>query len=209
VESPKSTHSLPAWLPEAGVAYEWALSGSTLRQPSRSPPHHYEEVCMLFQVPTEKDMSAMANQTGGVQIIKPLQLNDHTPQTSGLLRLAALTHDFVGAEKLGAGVMLLEPNTVSAVHHHGAQETVVYVAEGQGKIRWGRRLEHEVDLQAGDFLFIPPLLPHQEINPSSQPGYWVVVRSGREPVVVNLTKALHGEEYVAEALNENEYSHTI
>ncbi len=71
-----------------------------------------------------------------------------------------LTHDLVGAEKLGAGVMLLEPSTMSAVHHHGPQETVAYVAEGQGKIRWGSRLEQGADLEAGDFLFIPLFLPH-------------------------------------------------
>jgi uncharacterized RmlC-like cupin family protein len=90
--------------------------------------------------------------------------------------------------------MLADPDTASAVHHHGPLETVVYVLAGQGRVRWGKRLEHEADLEAGDFLFIPPYVPHQEINPSpEQPTQWVVVRSGREAVVVNLTKALDGE----------------
>src|SRR5947209_18369861 len=145
---------------------------------------------MFFQVPFRRSMSAIACPAAAVQIVKPLQLDGHVPQTSGLQRLAALTPDLVGAEKLGAGVMLLEPCTVSAVHHHGPQETVVYVAEGQGRIRWGSRLEQEADFEAGDFLFIPPFLPHQEINPSPLPAYWVVVRSGREPIVVNLANAL-------------------
>ena len=57
--------------------------------------------------------------------------------------------------------------------------------------------EHESDLEPGDFVFIPPYMPHQEINPSpDQPTEWVVVRSGPEAVVVNLTKAGNGE-YIA------------
>jgi uncharacterized RmlC-like cupin family protein len=94
--------------------------------------------------------------------------------------------------------MLAEPGSASSVHHHGPLETVVYVVSGQSKVRWGSRLEHEAELETGDFLFIPPYMPHQEINPSpEQATMWVVVRNGEETIVVNLTRALNGE-YVAE-----------
>jgi uncharacterized RmlC-like cupin family protein len=80
------------------------------------------------------------------------------------------------------------------VHHHGPLETVVYVAEGKSQLRWGRRLEYKSDLEAGDFLYIPPYLPHQEINPSpDHPALWIVVRSAPEPVVVELTPGADGE----------------
>jgi uncharacterized RmlC-like cupin family protein len=80
------------------------------------------------------------------------------------------------------------------VHHHGPLETVVYVLSGRSRVRWGARLEHEADLEAGDFLLIPPYLPHQEINPSpDQATQWVVVRSGTEAVVVNLRRSPDGE----------------
>jgi uncharacterized RmlC-like cupin family protein len=96
-----------------------------------------------------------------------------------------------------AGVMIADPDTSSSVHHHGPLETVVYVLSGTSKIRWGDRLDHEVDLEAGDFLLIPPHVVHQEINPSpNEPTKWIVVRNGPEAVVVNLTKA-HNGEYVA------------
>jgi len=141
--------------------------------------------------------SAVPGQARGVRVVKPLQLDDQTAQTTGMRRLAAISHIRVGSEALWAGVMLAEPDTASSVHHHGPLETVVYVVSGQSKVRWGSRLEHEVDLEAGDFLFIPPYVPHQEINPSpDQPTQWVVVRSGPEAVVVNLTKAPDGQ-YVA------------
>jgi uncharacterized RmlC-like cupin family protein len=154
---------------------------------------------MLIRDVVRQGQSAVPGQAKGVRLVKPLQFDDRTPQTPGMLRLAAVSQDLVGSEALWAGVMLVDPGTASSVHHHGPLETVVYMVSGQSKVRWGSRLEHEVDLEPGDFLFIPPFVPHQEINPSpDQPTEWVVVRSGGEAVVVNLTKALDGE-YVVES----------
>jgi uncharacterized RmlC-like cupin family protein len=141
--------------------------------------------------------AAVPDQAREVRVVKPLQFDDQTAQTTGMRRLAAISHGLVGSEALWAGVMLAEPDTASSVHHHGPLETVVYVLSGLSKVRWGSRLEHEVDLEPGDFVFIPPYMPHQEINPSpDQPTHWVVVRSGPEAIVVSLTKASNGE-YVA------------
>ena len=130
---------------------------------------------------------------GGARVVKPLQFDADTPQTPGMRRLAAVSHALVGSEKLWAGVMIAEPGMASAVHHHGDQETVVFVLSGRSKVRWGSRLEQEADLEAGDFLFIPALLPHQEINPSAdQSVIWVVMRSAQEAAVVNLTRGTDG-----------------
>ena len=143
------------------------------------------------------DARRVQNQATEVRVVKPLQFDDHTPQTTGMRRLAAISHLLVGSESLWAGVMLAEPNTTSSVHHHGDLETVVYVLSGKSKVRWGNRLEHEVDLEPGDFLLIPPYMPHQEINPSpDQATTWVVVRSGQEAVIVHLFRT-HTGEYVA------------
>jgi len=109
-----------------------------------------------------------------VRVIKPGQLDGRTPQSDGMRRKAAVSHTLVGSDALWAGVMVADPGTASSVHHHGAQETVVYVLSGPSRVRWGSRLEHEVDLAPGDFVFIPPYMPHQEINPSSdEPARWV------------------------------------
>jgi uncharacterized RmlC-like cupin family protein len=152
---------------------------------------------MLMQLQARQDRDAAQIPTMDVQVVKPLQLDDRTPQTAGMRRLAAIPHVRGGSESLWAGVMLAEPDTASSVHHHGPLETVVYVLSGLSKVRWGSRLEHEDDLEPGDFLFIPPFMPHQEINPSpDRPTQWVVVRSGPEAIVVNLTRSPDGE-YVA------------
>src|SRR5262249_10054054 len=117
------------------------------------------------------------------RVVKPWQLDANTPQTPGMRRLAAVSHDLAGSKKLWAGAMLAPPAPSSAVHPPGPLETGVYVVAGLSKVRWGSRLEYEVDLSRGDFLFIPPFLPHQEINPSpAQQAHWVVVRSAQEAV---------------------------
>jgi|GEM_PF-1098354 len=145
-------------------------------------------------------------QTREVRLIKPLQLGEDTPQTTGMRRLAAVSRVLVGSEALWAGVMLAEPDTASSVHHHGPLETVVYVLSGRSTVRWGNRLEHDTDLEAGDFVYIPPYMPHQEINLSpDQPTQWIVVRSGGEAVVVNLTKHLNGE-YVPASIDNSKHS---
>jgi uncharacterized RmlC-like cupin family protein len=149
---------------------------------------------MSIRAAKQVGVSAVAGQSAEAQVVKPLQFDHRTPQTLGMRRLAAISHGLVGSEKLWAGVMLAEPGTVSSVHHHGPMETVVYVLSGRSRVKWGIRLEHEADLEPGDFLLIPPYLPHQEINPSpDQATQWVVVRSGPEAVIVTLRRTPDGE----------------
>jgi uncharacterized RmlC-like cupin family protein len=82
---------------------------------------------------------------------------------------------------------VVQPNVASGVHHHGEQETVIYVVSGKGMMRWGDNMEFEGEVEPGDFIFVPPFVPHQEINPSPDtPSQWVIVRNSQEPIVVNL-----------------------
>ncbi len=54
-------------------------------------------------------------------------------------------------------------------------------------MRWGERLEYVAEAGPGDFIYVPPFVPHQEINASpDEPTSWVVVRSAPDPIVVNL-----------------------
>src|SRR5260370_39865348 len=119
---------------------------SAVRRPDTNRNHH-EENSMSIATDTRR----VQNQAMEVRVVKPLQFVDRTPQTTGMRRLAAISHLLAGSESLWAGVMLAEPNTTSSVHHHGPLETVVYVLSGTSKVRWGSRLEHDVDLEAGDF----------------------------------------------------------
>ncbi len=122
-----------------------------------------------------------------VRVVKPKQFDANTPQTPGMQRMAAISRHLAGSATLWAGVTVVAPGIASGVHHHGELETIIYVVSGRAKIRWGAMLEHEEIVEPGDFIYVPPFVPHQEINPSSElPSQWVVVRNAQEPVVVNL-----------------------
>src|SRR5271166_1002052 len=123
----------------------------------------------------------------GVKVIPGDSLDTNTPQTEGMNRAAAINYARVGAQKIWAGTVNICANAKTGAHHHGALESVIYVLRGRARMRWGDRLEYVAEAGPGDFIYVPPYVPHQEINASShEPLSCVVVRSGQEPVVVNL-----------------------
>jgi uncharacterized RmlC-like cupin family protein len=104
-----------------------------------------------------------------------------------MTRAAAINHARAGANKLWAGTVNIHPNAKTGAHHHGELESVIYVVSGRARMRWGDQLEFFAEADAGDFIFIPPFVPHQEINAlPDQPLLCVLVRSDQEPIVVNL-----------------------
>jgi uncharacterized RmlC-like cupin family protein len=115
------------------------------------------------------------------------ELDLNTPQTPGMTRAAAINAATAGAEKLWAGTVVIHPDAKTGAHHHGELESVIYVLRGRARMRWGERLEFTAEAGPGDFIYVPPYVPHQEINASPDSELsCVVVRSGQEPVVVNL-----------------------
>jgi uncharacterized RmlC-like cupin family protein len=123
----------------------------------------------------------------GVRVIKGDQLDPNTAQTPGMFRQAAINHARVGAQKIWAGTVTIEPDAKTGAHHHGELESVIFVIRGKARMRWGENLEFTAEAEAGDFIFIPPYVPHQEINANpTEPLDCVVVRSDNEAVVVNL-----------------------
>jgi uncharacterized RmlC-like cupin family protein len=122
----------------------------------------------------------------GVRVVKAGTLDTNTAQTPGMNRAAAITRARVGAEKLWAGTVTIHPNARTGAHHHGAVESVIYVVKGKARMRWGERLEFLAEAGPGDFIYVPPFVPHQEINAADEPLECVLMRSGQDPVVVNL-----------------------
>jgi uncharacterized RmlC-like cupin family protein len=125
--------------------------------------------------------------THGVRVVPGDQLDSNTPQTPGMNREAAITYATAGANKLWAGTVTIHPNAKTGAHHHGPLESVIYVVRGRARMRWGEKLEFVAEAGAGDFIYIPPYVPHQEINASPDEAlFCVLVRSDQEAVVVNL-----------------------
>jgi uncharacterized RmlC-like cupin family protein len=125
--------------------------------------------------------------THGIRVVRSHELDPNTPQTPGMTRAAAITHACAGASKLWAGTVLVDPAAKTGAHHHGELETILYIVRGRARFRWGDKLEYSEEAGPGDFIFVPPFVPHQEMNASPDtPVEAVVVRSGQDPIVVNL-----------------------
>lgn len=123
----------------------------------------------------------------GVRVIRARELDSNTPQTTGMHRRAAVTTRRTGATKLWAGTVTIEPKARTGAHHHGDLESVIYVVSGIARLRWGDSLEYVAEAQAGDFIYVPPYVPHQEINGSDDLQlHCVLARSGQLGLVVNL-----------------------
>ena len=123
----------------------------------------------------------------GVRVVGAGQLDPNTAQTPGMDRQAAINFARVGAQSLWAGTVHIHPNAKTGAHHHGPLESVIYVVRGRARMRWGERLEFSAEAGPGDFIYVPPFVPHQEINASrTETLECVLVRSNGEAVAVNL-----------------------
>ena len=123
----------------------------------------------------------------GVRVIPGSSLDPNTPQTPGMDRKAAINYARVGAQKIWAGTVSIHRNAKTGAHHHGELESVIYVVSGRARMRWGERLEFMAEAGPGDFIYVPPFVPHQEINASPDETLeCVIIRSDNETVVVNL-----------------------
>src|SRR6266704_1264640 len=113
----------------------------------------------------------------GIRIVRSGELDSNTPQTAGMTRAEAISYARVGAQKLWAGTVVIHPDAKTGPHHHGHLESVIYVVAGRARMRWGDRLEFTAEAGPGDFIYVPPYVPHQEINASDdQPLSCVLVR---------------------------------
>jgi uncharacterized RmlC-like cupin family protein len=123
----------------------------------------------------------------GVRVIPSGSLDTNTAQTPGMDRRAAINFARVGAQKIWAGTVTIRANAKTGAHHHGPLESVIYVVKGKARMRWGEKLEFVAEAGPGDFIYVPPFVPHPEINASPDETLeCVLVRSDGEAVVVNL-----------------------
>src|SRR5207249_4160958 len=148
----------------------------------------YSDVSQLCGPPAcSRAVSSAPPCTRGVWQLPQVRIPStrYLPRSSG--GSAAATPARAGAENLWAGTVVIHPKAKTGAHHHGPVESVIYVVSGKARMRWGDKLEFVAEAGPGDFIYVPPFVPHQEINASdTEPLSCVLCRSGQQPVVVNL-----------------------
>jgi len=107
--------------------------------------------------------------------------------SGAMVREAAISRGIVGAERIWVGYVELPPGMVSAPHHHGECESAIYIISGQARFRTGEAFANVDVASLGDFVWVPPRVPHIEENVSKEEAVrMVVVRSTQETLVFNL-----------------------
>jgi len=134
------------------------------------------------------DDAATAIARNRVHHVKASEISSDTAQSGGMRRFAALSGQSVGTEKLWMGETHVSPQAVSANHHHGESETAIYVRSGHPEFVFHDGVQEvRISTAPGDYIFVPPYLPHREENPDPDtPAEVVIARSTQEAIVVNL-----------------------
>jgi uncharacterized RmlC-like cupin family protein len=119
--------------------------------------------------------------------IRAGELTGDTGQTSGMARWEAISGKSTGAEKLWMGQTHVTAGAKSGNHHHGEAETAIFVLSGTPAFVFADG-DTEVRLEAkpGDYIFVPPYVPHREENPGADEAVVIIARSSQEGIVVNL-----------------------
>jgi uncharacterized RmlC-like cupin family protein len=138
------------------------------------------------------EQASTARAAGGLHLIRSAELSGATAQTSGMTRSAAISGDLTGARSLWMGRTELAPGARSGNHHHGASETGIYVVAGSPVFVFRDAATGELvrlETRPGDYVFVPPDVPHREENPSADTAAVVVIaRSTQEAIVVNVVE---------------------
>ena len=131
-----------------------------------------------------------AGPAASLRLIRSDELSGATAQTSGMVRAAAISGDLVGAQSLWMGRTVLPAGVSSGDHHHGESETGIFVVSGTPVFVYRDPVSGEVirlEPQPGDYVWVPPHVPHREENPSPDTEAVVVIaRSTQEAIVVSV-----------------------
>jgi uncharacterized RmlC-like cupin family protein len=127
-----------------------------------------------------------------LRLIGSGELSGATAQTAGMIRSAAISGDLTGARSLWMGRTVLPPAVSSGDHHHGESETGIFVAAGNPVFVYrdpGSGELVRLRAQPGDYVWVPPHVPHREENPSPDTEAVVVIaRSTQEAIVVDVSE---------------------
>ncbi|MEV5410293.1 cupin domain-containing protein [Thermopolyspora sp. NPDC052614] len=124
--------------------------------------------------------------------VTPAALSGDTAQTSGMRRLEAISGRALGSDRLWMGQTHVAPGTASGDHHHGDSETGIYVVSGHPEFVFldetgEEPVERRLRTGPGDYVYVPPWVPHREENPDpDEEAVVVIARTTQEAIVVNL-----------------------
>lgn len=141
------------------------------------PPHALEGDNSMYA--TESGLVVPVVTRGGRE-------SGRTGQSEGASRVAGVSPQHTPAMRIWFGKVSNSPSYRSVPHHHGAAETGGYVLSGRARIYFGEKFADYIDMAEGDWVFVPPFMPHVECNlDRGKPLTWMTARTP-DNIVVNL-----------------------
>jgi uncharacterized RmlC-like cupin family protein len=104
-----------------------------------------------------------------VKSLNPSQIITVRPQAAHNTKQELPNFEGISAETAGSTalcmhIVIIPPGGRAIAHYHDGYETAIYIVKGRAETKYGQNLEQSTINEAGDFLFIPPNLPHQPVN---------------------------------------------
>ncbi|GAB1639839.1 cupin domain-containing protein [Krasilnikovia sp. MM14-A1259] len=143
-----------------------------------------------YQLEGDATLYRLPDGSLGPVVTRAGQEDVQTMSSGGAVRISGVSIQHTPARKLWYGKVLNQAGFRSLPHHHGEAETGGYVLSGKARIYYGDHFAQYVDLETGDWVFVPPFLPHVECNMSTTEELtWLTTRTP-ENLVVNLADVL-------------------
>ncbi len=128
----------------------------------------------------------MSSEMPQLRVVRGVDLTNATAQTEGAIRRAGISNLNTDASRIWLGKVHTPAGYASGAHHHGEAETAGYVLKGRAYLLFGDAYGQRLDLEEGDFIFVPPNTPHIEGNASdTEELVWMTSRTP-DNIVVNL-----------------------
>lgn len=108
----------------------------------------------------------------GLIVVRPTAetlTRQHLPTFVGISGATA------GAQGICMNLVVIPPGGAATPHRHRGYETAIYMLQGRVETRYGDGLRQSTIVEAGDFLFIAPDVPHQPINLSATESALAIV----------------------------------
>ena len=89
-----------------------------------------------------------------------------------------ISKETAGAKGLSMNLVVIPPGASPKAHYHKDFETAIYLLKGRVETRFGENLKESIINEEGDFVYIPPGVPHKPVNLSkTEPALAIVSRN--------------------------------
>jgi uncharacterized RmlC-like cupin family protein len=95
----------------------------------------------------------------------------------GFSYFEGISRESAGSQAVCMHLLTIPPGGRARAHKHATHETAIYVLQGTTVMHWGERLEHRMEVSAGEMLYIPADMPHLPMNLSDRPATAVIART--------------------------------